>query len=725
MRKPSFADVPCSSLGRAGMLFGALVRSRVGAGTLRSVRAGAQHQDGRILLTAGDLPARKSVDVLGQEVPLLCAGEISYPGEPIALVLAESAEEARRAAESAEAGLDADDLALRAAAFRPPARSAALSALRASNGRRELPDGAISRAADEILGRAGGRGEGGRILAEARRRGGGLDENADGLAEFAGVWTDGIGRLCPREPLCAMAEEDGGILRVHAPSAWLSALSRAAADAAGVPEDSVEVVRTELPAETGGTNGITLGLAIGSLAAAAAKATGRPVMILLSPEETDEFVDNGAEIRVEARALVRADGGLAHLSVGIDVDAGAFCPFAEEAAERLSFAAAGLYAPESLRVRATVRSSRRAPASLDLGSIASHAFLAAECLMQKISAATGITPREIRRRNRADTALAEGARIAVAVDAVSNTLDPFIRLEDKSATKDDVFRAKKFTPGDFSASELERKFQAFRISALSRPLPAPVSPSVPRPRGVGLSAAASGSGLLRRGASVEAEIRGGGKVVVRSLPVPGPVWGEWQRLTARRLPSRETKDGGLYLDPEGASDIRWPDNLDGWSARTALLSRCLDRLASGERRAEERISAEGGTAFASAAVGACTAEVEIDPCTFGVALRSVRLAVEGGRTAEDEALRAVQSLLPALAEDGCGRGPEVRVEVFPTEAAADVRPLVRSLVPAAFAQAVSLALGTDVGRLPVSRADIFRALVGAGRRFDGWNSGSR
>lgn len=89
-------DVPAP----AGMLHGAVVWSPLAAGRLEGLdSAEARALPGvRAILTAADIPGENQIGAIVQDEELLATAELSYIGQPVALVVAQSPELARRAA---------------------------------------------------------------------------------------------------------------------------------------------------------------------------------------------------------------------------------------------------------------------------------------------------------------------------------------------------------------------------------------------------------------------------------------------------------------------------------------------------------------------------------------------------------------------------------------------------------------------------------------------------
>src|SRR2546422_7500504 len=89
-----------SDLRREGMLFGATLRSPHPHARILSIEtAGAKKMSGvKSIITAAELPTRELFGLMKLDQPVLASGKARYVGEPVAIVAAETAEEARLAA---------------------------------------------------------------------------------------------------------------------------------------------------------------------------------------------------------------------------------------------------------------------------------------------------------------------------------------------------------------------------------------------------------------------------------------------------------------------------------------------------------------------------------------------------------------------------------------------------------------------------------------------------
>src|SRR4051812_42822173 len=88
-----------SDLRRQGMLFGATLRSPHPHARIAGIdTVAAKKMSGvKAIVTANELPTRELFGLMKLDQPVLATGKVRYVGEPVAIVAAETAEEARLA----------------------------------------------------------------------------------------------------------------------------------------------------------------------------------------------------------------------------------------------------------------------------------------------------------------------------------------------------------------------------------------------------------------------------------------------------------------------------------------------------------------------------------------------------------------------------------------------------------------------------------------------------
>lgn len=359
-----------SDLRVEGMLFGATVRSPHASALIRGidVRAALELPGVRAVLTHVDVPGEKHVGSVLPDQPVLAIDRVRHHGEPVAIVAADDAVTARRAAALVRVEYEpTEPLTTVEAALRPGA-----PALHpAGNALRTVP----------ILS--------GRPIP---------DQPAPGEVVVRGRYEVGIqdqAFLGPESGL-AIPDGDGGV-ELHVATQWLHVDRDQVAAGLGLPVDRVRVVL----AGVGGAFGAREDLSIQLHACLLALATGRPVKMAYLREESfagGHVHRHPAWMEYEHRADA-ATGRLTAVRARVWLDGGAYASSSPAVIANATTLAVGPYACPDVDLLGTVAYTNNPPSGAMRGFGAVQVAVAYEAQMDKLAAALGLDPLELRRRN--------------------------------------------------------------------------------------------------------------------------------------------------------------------------------------------------------------------------------------------------------------------------------------------------------------------------------------
>ncbi len=335
-----------------GMLHGVMVRSTVAKGRLESMDATAvEALPGVRRVLHGDRFLRNPAQGTANEAPVQGSDDIAYFGQPIALVVADTFEQARHGAQMLHV---------------------LYSALLAN----VTPDGATAE------------------KPEAKQSStGDLDAAMDAAAHTVDqTYTTPGHNSAAMEPHAAIATWEGDALTVRAACQMLKYNVNELADALGIAPDRVRI----LSPFVGGGFGSKLGISPETVAAAlAARTLERPVAVALSRQQVFEATMRRSETHQRIRLAADAGGrltGIGHEALVSNLED-------EEFSEPVTQATAFLYGGENrvighriARVNRTCAGSVRAPGE-------AVGVTALEIAMDELAVASGIDPVELRRRN--------------------------------------------------------------------------------------------------------------------------------------------------------------------------------------------------------------------------------------------------------------------------------------------------------------------------------------
>ncbi len=359
-----------------GMLHAAVLRSPYpSARIVKLETAGAERMPGvAVVLTAKDVPRNTlSTDVPGQTTaggPLratlyvLAQDRVRHQGEPVALVAAETLEQARAAAEA----IDVE--------YEP---------LPGVFG----PEAALAPDAPRVH-------ETGNVLAEWRIARGDL---AAAFARAAVVVEGEYRTQCvdaaSLEPEAGVAWVDSdGVITIRVSTQVIEHF-RDVAEALQIPQNRVRVIGTYLGGGFGGKEDVTVEVYLGLLALK----TGRPVKMVWTRAESLLARAKRHPYRMRYRTGALATGEVVAQQIELLADAGAYAYLSALVLLYSTVTAAGPYRVPAVRVEARVAYTNNPPTSAMRGFGAMQTVFAYESQIDRIARALGLDPVEVRRVN--------------------------------------------------------------------------------------------------------------------------------------------------------------------------------------------------------------------------------------------------------------------------------------------------------------------------------------
>ncbi|MEV5827865.1 xanthine dehydrogenase subunit D [Spirillospora sp. NPDC052242] len=386
-----------SDLWTDGMLWGATLRSPHPRALVRSIDVGpALAVPGvHAVLTHEDVPGKKVYGEDGTEdQPVLAFDEVRHQGEPVAIVAADHPETARRALAR---------IAVDYAVLEPVTDPRAVIA--DPDGLRVQPLGGVVRHQPVRVGDVdAARAEAAVVVS----------------AEFE-VGMQDQAFLGPEAGL-AVPAEDGGV-ELYVSTQWMHNDLAQIAPCLDLPEDKIHMTL----AGVGGAFGGREDLSVQIHAAMLALRTGKPVKMSYNREESffGHVHRHPAQMRYEYGAT--ADGRLLYADVEIVLDGGAYTSSTRNVVGGAASLGVGPYEIPNIRIDAYGVYTNNPPCGAMRGFGAVQACFAYESMMDRVAAACGIGPVEVRRRN----AVSQGSTIATGqvIDSPAPLADMLTRLE--------------------------------------------------------------------------------------------------------------------------------------------------------------------------------------------------------------------------------------------------------------------------------------------------------
>ncbi|MDR1507280.1 MAG: molybdopterin-dependent oxidoreductase [Treponema sp.] len=724
-KKPGFIDdiAILSSKGKGKMLSGILLRSPVSSGILKGVET-PPLPNKVVIIKAADIPGENRMDGLGASpsggppgvsapgsIPILADTTLSYAGQPVAIlagpdlsVLLELASQCTVAAEEKAPVFDLKHSPVKAA-------------------ERSFSTGDVKKVFENA----------GRIIG---------DTYVTGFQEAWGTDPNGAVAI----PVSGETPGTGvsGIV-IYTASQWPLHVREQVSRVLGISPGMVETRQARMELHLDGK--ILYPSLCSCHAALAAWITRRPVKLILSREEDFRFSPKRVKTEISLRSALDEDGRILGTELTAWADMGAAGFFAAEILDRVLLGALGAYHHGGLSVEGGAVLTNIPPAGPLAGFGLAQGFFAAERHASHIADELREDPSEWRK----NVFLQKGTMLAIG-----------------SEIKDHV-SLEGLLDSASSMSDYKRKWAAFELLRRHRSQADSARPAEPL-RGIGIAAAFQGSGLLypegnRQG--VELTLEKDGVLEIRTSMVS---FGEeqiypWKTIAARELGVDEAL---VRIVTEGK---RIPDSGPACLSRNvALITRLVERSCEAIKKQRfrdplpitvsryyhpSREKAWGGetccdgNALSSLSWGAAVVETEIDPVEYIPRVRGVWLAIDGGPILAENRARKNLTILSIQALNWASRERVVyRNGIIPGEAPGNyslppleeippvtidfqwsdgnprgIGELPFSVIPAAYAQAVSQAANHHFTKLPIGSLEIWE-LVNS-RRHPPGNKKSR
>jgi CO/xanthine dehydrogenase Mo-binding subunit len=351
-----------------GMLYGATVRSQVPRGLVREIVFGEGIPwDEFTVVTAQDIPGANAVALILNDQPYLADRIVNHMEEPILLLAHEDKyllEEARRSVR-----VEIEPLS-------------AVFTIEDSLARKEVVWGE-----DNVFKS---------FLVEK----GNVEEvwDSPGLVVVEGVYETGAQEQLYIEPngvIATASAEEGVTVRGSMQCPYY--VHKALVKLFGLPEDKVRVIQTETGGGFGGKEEYPSMIA--GHAALLAWKSGRPVKIVYDRAEDMTATTKRHPSRTRHRTAVTRDGRLVGMEIDFVIDGGAYATLSAVVLSRGTIHAAGPYNCPNVRVRSKAVATNAPPHGAFRGFGAPQSIFALERHLNKVAAAVGLTPEELRRRN--------------------------------------------------------------------------------------------------------------------------------------------------------------------------------------------------------------------------------------------------------------------------------------------------------------------------------------
>ncbi|MDY5124302.1 MAG: xanthine dehydrogenase family protein [Treponema sp.] len=521
-------------------------------------------------------------------------------------------------------------------------------------------------------------------------------------------WHESDGAFCYTE---------GEKLHVYCPTKWVYQLQKTLADMLKIKEELIHIHRTK---STGiYPNGLYKTNQLALQAALASYLTKKPVKLILSTQEQEQFMASGVETKFNYKAFINDDGKIKGLHIEIDIDIGAENPFAQEITDRITLAACNYYKCENLYINTVAHTSKNPPTTINLKTVDSQSLFAMENEIQSISKVTNIDPDEIR-----------------LINAVSQKKSDFPFIIENPNFEECIKNTLKI-------SDFKRKYAAFHMDAIDR-VEKDSRPFFALPlRGIGFACAFNSTGYsgslnFTYDTKVEVTLTTDNKLIIHTNR-PSEIIQEIWKKTAADILQFPKQNIHINSDYELSQLPKTPaDSYSTIGVINELIKRCCNDIKKKRFQQALPITAKrnissamarnwnkedfSGNPFYSTATAATAVEVELDSYSFNEKIKGIWVTIDSGVLYdENAALKTVkleiQQELSMLVEGKTFSCNNININFIQNNnKSGQVGQLIHNTLPAAFSTALSLALATQLEKLPVTEKQIYTLIKNRGEK---------
>lgn len=662
-----FASSFFSDLRLDNMVYGVLIRSPLSRGKIRSITHPQLPED-YFLYTAKDIPGSKTVSILGTDIPLLAQEEVSYQGEPLAILV----------------GPDK----LRVQQYK---KEVSIHFYREEG---DLSATDMSESQDIITHRIISGGDDAELLF------------AEADIQVEGSYSSNCHSSYCGESVGGLALYKNDTLVLYAPVQWFSQVRCSIAAGLGISPEQVEIRKTLVAG--GGSASHWYSAILFAQVAIATYLCGKPVKMLFTKEEQGLYYERPTPVVVSYRSSIAPDGKILAMIVSIIVDTGIYNPFIQELIDSMVVAAVGVYNPPVYKIEAYAVRSQTPPTVLTLQRIDSQIFFALESHLYEIARKVGRMPLDVRLLNHVSHPISPYKFNFTYLERVVNL------VVEKSS-----FQRKYWSYNLSQNDSIEKK--------LSSPVPLRGIGISCAFEGSGFFGAIRYISDLTMKLTLEKD----GTVIIHSYPPSPSVQGIWTKIVSKELDVEERNiriDGNFPVD----SEPLYPAGFFGNVGLTTQLLRkaCaaiqkkrfqqplpihVSRGLTSTQKKQWNQENFCGEPFFSTATGSAVVEVELDPYTYRTIIRGIWIAIEGGEILDRE--RALATIKSAVRKSVCElvNWEEMDVnDIYIELLSGSKEPkqlggLVYSLLPSAISSAISSAYNTEILSIPLQNNYVYQA----------------
>ncbi|MCR4734969.1 MAG: molybdopterin-dependent oxidoreductase [Treponema sp.] len=715
-----------SDMQKENLLYAALIRSPTTIGKIKNITIENLPKD-YFLFTAKDIPGSKTIKINNNEVRIFGYDDVAYKGEAIGIIAGPNERRVLELLEKVQVTFDIENLetALKKVIKnrKHPIvidKSQAINEVEESQTDftdfvsqiNKLPslDTVIDRnkSDDSILKNIYSREVKNGIYKELPS-----DERNELLKSYQvceNTWKLTLKNPNWKETCGAFCSMENGTLHVYTATRWTSLMHKSIQKALELPAENIIIHKTK---DSGVySKGLWRSSQLAAQVAVASFLSKHPVKLALTQQEQELYMAPGLDTEITHKTFFTKDGKIKALESYIKIDAGAFNPFANEITDRIVISAAGFYKPENIHILAECFTSKNPPTSINIKNVDNQALYAIENQIQLICEKSKVFPEEARILN--SECESKDYPFEIPTAGLKETIENTLKI-----------------------SDFNRKYASFHMDAIDR-VEKNTRPFFALPlRGVGIASGYNVSGYYGTNfftykPKIEVTLMQDEKVVIHAVK-PSEVIQEIWKTTAAEILQIEKNNIEINSEFELSEIPQEPeDTLTSIGIINEIIRKCCIDIQKKRFHQPLPISSKKGLStvlkknwnetnfsgkpFHGTSIATTAVEIELDPYTYSEKIKGIWITVDCGELFDEKAaLRTIrlelqQTLANLVEEKSISYDNCVIKFLHSKNKNGQIGELIHNTLPAAFSSALSMALATELTKLPCTEMKIFKLI---------------
>lgn len=544
------------------------------------------------------------------------------------------------------------------------------------------------------------------------------------LIIFDDAWEQELSAQRWEETKGVFCYTEGADIHIYVPTKWTYFTHNAVAEVLGINLENVFIHKTKSSGSF--PTGLWQTTQIALQAAVASYITKKPIKLALSQQEQNLFMKPGVSAKFSYKVAAEPDGRIFAMKINVDVDVGADNPFAQEITDRITLASCNFYKTKNLYVFTNTHTSRKPPTTISIKVADSQAFFAIENEIQKISNHINILPNEIRLIN-------------ANIKEKNQKSGKQAILNDKSDFPFDiqVGNVEETLTAVIKSSDFNRKYASFQMEAKAR-LNKNAKTFFALPlRGIGLASGYvvsgyNGNSAFDYNSKIEVTLTTEDKVIIQCIKPSDDVQKIWKKTACEIL---QIPAENVVINSEFQID-QLPENPEDTISSLGIMNELIKRCCSDiqkkrfhqplpitAKRSVPRTSKAKwnkdefvGTPYLATSFAATVVEIELDTYTYNEKIKGIWVAIDCGEVFDEEAAvrtikLEIQQELGMLVKDKTMPCDKIHIDFIKSNnKSGQIGALIHNTLPAAFSSALSLALATQLTKLPCTEDLLFNLI---------------